>query len=78
MKVALMLLAALACAPAVPQTAPPAQSADLASMEPGEMAKCSANEGCIVLTKTAMARILNEAMDRAAKACANSKKGCPA
>lgn len=78
MKHVLFLLTALAQAPAVPQTALPPQSSDIASMEPGELAKCSANEGCIVLTKTAMARILSEAMDRAAKACANSKKGWPA
>ena len=78
MKVALMLLVFLACAPAVPQTALPPQSSDIASMEPGELAKCSANEGCIVMTKTAMTRILSKAMDHAAKACANSKKGWPA
>lgn len=58
MKLALVLVAALA-APA-PQ---------MASMEPGDEAKCGSAEGCIIITKPAMRALLQELKAEAAKIC---------
>jgi len=65
MKLALILAASLAG---------PAQHSDLMSVEMGEAGRCMAQEGCVMLTKSAMRAVVVEIGHQAALACVNSRK----
>lgn len=65
MKLALILTAALDG---------PAEHKDLMSVEMGEAGRCMAQEGCVMLTKSAMRQVIVEIGHQAAQACSASKK----
>jgi len=65
MKLALILAASLAG---------PAPQTDLMSLEMGEAGRCMAQEGCVMLTKSAMRQVIVEIGHQAAQACSTSKK----
>jgi len=65
MKLALILAASLAG---------PAPQTDLMSLEMGEAGRFMAQEGCVMLTKSAMRQVIVEIGHQAAQACSTSKK----
>lgn len=66
MKTALILTAALSAAPSEPVR--------VASVEPGEVVQCGAEEGCIILTKNAMREFIHGLEQQTMKSC-QAKKG---